>query len=190
MGRRRWFIVSSRRALSGKERLMSAMRFAAAASVVALAVMLGASAAGAAPKPQTISLLEGDTAFYATGGWNASSNTPPAVGQGFVTNGVYYKWAGTKRGAAVGHLQVVCTVTTAVTFSSTETTGWFHCDATAFLPGGRIEASGALSFSSNTNTLPIVGGTGQYVAAQGYVTTTNIGGENSNTSADVFHITS
>jgi hypothetical protein len=169
---------------------MSVMRFAATASVVVFVMILGASAAGAAPKPQTISLLEVDTAFYPTGGWDANSNAAPAVGQGFVSNGVYYKWAGTKRGAAVGHLQVACTVTTSVTFTSTAASGWFHCDATAFLPGGRIEASGALSFAAKTNTLPIVGGTGKYVAAQGYVNTTNIGGENSNMSADVLHITS
>ena len=167
---------------------MSVREFAAAVGGVALVVMLGASVVSAAPKPQTISLFEMDTAFYPTGGWNG--NSPPAVGQGFVTNGIYYKWAGAKRGAAVGRLQVACTVTTTVTFTLAGPDGWFHCDATAFLPGGKIEASGPLSFSAATNTLPIVGGTGQYVAAQGYVKTRNIGGQDSNTSADVLHITS
>jgi hypothetical protein len=169
---------------------MSGKRFAAALGVVVTVVMLGASALSAAPKPQTISLFEMDTAFYPTGGWNADSNVPPAIGQGFVSNGTYYKWAGTKRGAAVGSLQVACTVTTPVTFTQTGGTGWLHCDATAFLPGGKIEASGPLSFTARTNTLPVVGGTGQYVAAQGYVKTTNIGGGDSSTSADVIHITS
>jgi len=169
---------------------MSGKRLAMALVFAASVVIIGASPLSAAPKPQTISLLEMDTAFVPTGGWNAASNEPPAIGQGFVTNGTYYKWAGSKRGAAVGHLQVVCTVTTPVAFTPTGASGWFHCDATAFLPSGRIEASGALSFAAKANTLPIVGGTGSYVAAQGYVATTNIGGENSNTSADIFHITS
>jgi hypothetical protein len=168
---------------------MSGMRFATAVSVVASVVILGASAVAAAQKPQTISLFEMDTAFYPTGGWDANSNNPPAVGQGFVSNGTYYKWAGTKRGAAVGRLQVTCTATTAVTFTSAGPNGWFHCDATAFLPGGKIEVSGPLSFSAKTNTLPVVGGTGQYVGAQGYVKTTNIGSEDSNTSADVIYLT-
>jgi hypothetical protein len=169
---------------------MSGKRLLVLVSAGVAVLAVGVLSAAAAPKPQTISLFEMDTAFYPTGGWNANSNVPPAVGQGFVSNGTYYKWAGTKRGVAVGHLQVACTVTSAVTFTQTGGSGWFHCDATAFLPGGKLEASGPLSFSAKTNTLPIVGGTGKYVAAQGYVATTGIGGSNSNTSADVFHITS
>jgi len=169
---------------------MAGKRLALLAALAAIVVVsVGAVESSAAPKQQTISLLEMDTAFVGTGGWNSNGNAPPSIGQGFVSDGTYFKWAGNKRGAAVGHLQVLCTATTTVTFTQTSATGWFHCDATAFLPGGRIEASGPLSFSGNTNTLPVVGGTGKYVGAQGYVTTTNIGGSNSNTSADVIHIT-
>ncbi len=108
-------------------------------------------------------------------------------GDSFISTGKYYKWAGTKKGHAFGHLQVECTI---LVVSGNGNSGSAQCSATAFFPGGTLSAVGPLSFSAHTNRLPIVGGTGTYVGAQGYVATTNIGGENSNTSADVFHITS
>jgi len=164
-------------------------KWVCAALATAGALTVGLGTAWATPKPQTISLLEMDTGFYPTGGWDANPSSAPKVGQGFVSNGAYYAWAGHKRGAPVGHLQVICFATTPVAFTETSATGWFHCDATAFLPGGRIEASGSLSFDAGTNTLPVVGGTGRFVGAQGYVSTTSIGGGDSNNSADVIHIT-
>jgi hypothetical protein len=158
--------------------------------VAAVFAIAGVVSSTAAPAPHTIRLLEVDTTFIPTGGWDAGSNAPPAVGQGFVSTGVFYKWAGTQRGAAVGHLQILCTVTVALTFTDTGATGWFHCDVTAFLPGGKIEVSGPLNLGLQTNKLPVVGGTGKYVGAKGYVATRDIGGDDSDTSADVIHITS
>ena len=167
--------------MSGKRLVLFALF--AMAGMTAVAV----TSAAAAPKPQTIRLLEIDNTFQPTGGW--SGNTSPVVGQGFVSTGVFYKWAGAKRGAAVGHIQILCTVTVPVTFTETGGSGWFHCDVTALLPGGKIQVSGPLNIATKTNHLPLVGGTGKYVGVQGYVATTNIGGDNSDASADVIHIT-
>lgn len=157
-------------------------------TVFAVAVLaVGVASASAAPKPQTIRLLEVDTSFTGTGGFPTTSNgAPPAVGQGFISQATMYKWAGAKRGAPVGHLSVIGTITS---IDPSRNTGRFHVDATLFLPAGMIEASGSASFSAKVNEIPVVGGTGAYVGAQGYVQVKNIGGENSNTSANVIHIT-
>jgi hypothetical protein len=157
-------------------------------TLVAVGVLvLAVASASAAPRPQTISLLEVDTSFTGTGGFPTTSNgPPPAVGQGFISQATMYKWAGVKRGAAVGRLHVIGTITS---IDPSRNTGSFHVDATLFLPAGTIEASGSASFSAKENEIPVVGGTGAYVGAQGYVQVKNIGGENSNTSSNVIHIT-
>jgi Dirigent-like protein len=168
---------------------MVGRRFAVVSTVAAVAVMaVGFGYSSAAPKPQTISLLEVDTSFVGTGGFPTTSNAPPAVGQGFVSNGVLYKWAGVKKGPAVGNARVVCTVTS-VNLTSTGGSAWTHCDVALSLPGGVIEVSGPLNLTAGTNTLPVVGGTGAYVGAQGVVSHRNIGGENSSKAADVIHLT-
>ena len=142
------------------------------AALVGMAV--GVATSSAAPTPQTISVLEVDTSFTGTGGFPISSNAPPAVGQGFITSGVLYKWAGRTKGAPVGTIRVVCTVTT-VNLTSSGGTAWTHCDASLFLPGGVIEANGPLNLTAGTNNVPVVGGTGAYVGAQGVVVHKNIG---------------
>jgi hypothetical protein len=157
-------------------------------ALVAVGVMaVGVASVSAAPKQQTIRLLEVDTSFTGTGGFPTTNNGgPPAVGQGFISQATMYKWAGAKRGAPVGHLHVIGTITS---IDPSRNTGWFHVDATLFLPAGMLEASGSASFSAKENEIPIVGGTGAYVGAQGYVQVKNIGGQNSNTSSNVIHIT-
>ena len=147
---------------------------------------LGAVSASAAPKAQTISLFETDSVFVGTGGF-PTGNAPPAVGQGFVTTGTLYKSAGGKQGAPVGHVRVVCTVTS-VTLMQNSGTVWTQCEVSLFLPGGVIEGSGPLSLSNPTNYVPVTGGTGAYVGAQGIVKHKAIGGQNSNRSIDVIDI--
>lgn len=153
--------------------------------LLSVCAVVGVSAVGvvssaAAVKPQTISLLEVDTFFAGTGGYNTASNTPPSPGQGVTFSGTEYKWSGKKRGAPLGHLQVVCTVTTG-------STGL--CNGIISLPSGSIELLGAANFSSNApSDVSVVGGTGSYVGAQGYMHTKNIGGQNAGMSSNVIHI--
>ncbi len=168
---------------------MDGKRLMAMAVFAALTVMVTAAAASAAPKPQTISLLEIDNSFVGIGGFpTTNTGAPPAVGQGFVTTGVLYRWAGTKKGAPVGNARAVCTVT-GVNLTNTGGTIWTHCDVALSLPTGLIEVSGPLNLIAQTNNVPIVGGNSAYVGAQGYVTHKNIGPESSNNSSDVIHIT-
>jgi hypothetical protein len=155
--------------------------------VVVGVLAVGVTSASAAPGPQTMSFVETDTVFVGTGGF-PTSNAPPAVGEGFVTDGTLSKWAGTTKGAGVGHVRVVCTVTS-VNLTTSAGTVWTQCQVSLFLPAGVIEVSGPLSLSAPSNELPIVGGTGAYVGAQGYVTHRSIGGQNSNRSVNLLHIT-
>jgi hypothetical protein len=167
--------------MAGKS-LMVMVVFAAAV------VMVGAAASSAAPKPQTISLLEIDNPIVGTGGFPTGFNAPPSAGQGFIVTGVLYKWAGTKKGAPVGNIRAVCTVTS-VNLTNTGGAIWTHCDVALSLPSGVIEASGPLNIAGAANNVPVVGGNSTYVGAQGYVNHRNIGPQDSNNSSDVIHIT-
>ena len=168
---------------------MVGKRFVLSSLVAAVAVMaVGAGSLSAAPKPQTISLLEVDNSFVGLGGFSTTSNAPPSVGQGFVTTGVLYKWAGVKKGAPVGNVRALCTVTS-VTITNNGGSIWTHCDVSLSLPAGTIEVSGPLNLAAAANNVPVVGGNGAYVGAQGVVTHRNIGSQDSNNSADVIHLT-
>jgi hypothetical protein len=153
-----------------------------AAAIVCASVW--ASTAGAA-KPQTINLLEVGTVFVGMGGLDVNFNVPPKIGQGFVIGSDFYKWNGAKRGARVGTLNGTCTFVTDPTAPGGKTL----CTAVANLPSGKITAIGVIP-NTKTFRIPIVGGTGSYVGAQGYVEVTNgIGGDDSNKSNDKFVIT-
>jgi hypothetical protein len=147
-------------------------------AAVALTVGLGTSSA--AVKPQTIRVLEVDTSFVPTGGWSETSHVPPAVGQGFSFGGLLYKWAGTKRGTAFGRIAAMCTAVTKTQML---------CNGALFLPGGVIELLTPVSLDNEAPVnIPVVGGSGAYVGAHGYMRTTDIGGQNSNKSSLVIHL--
>ena len=154
-------------------------RFLLAAVLVCAAVVVLPAVAA---KPQTFSLLEVSTSFVGSGGFDAFGNSPPKIGQGFILASDYYKWNGTKRGAPAGSLNVVCTF---VDVNAGKTV----CTAAASLAGGRITAAGLIPDGPKFQ-LPIVGGTGAYTGAKGYVeVTNNIGGQDTNKSNDKFVIT-
>jgi hypothetical protein len=151
------------------------------AGALACASVWASSAAAATP--QTISLLEVSTLFVPMGG--ADFKSPPKVGQGFIIGSDYYKWNGTKRGARVGTLNAQCTFVN----DPTQPGGRSLCTAVASLPTGKITATGVVP-DGDKFRIPIVGGTGSYVGAQGYVeVTNNIGGQDTNKSNDKFVIT-
>jgi hypothetical protein len=142
--------------------------------VVAAALFAGATAAGssaAAAKPQTLKVLEVVTSFMGTGGFNATGNTPPAVGQGVVIKGGLYKLGGHKQGPRYGAARVQCTFT--------DSTGASVCTAVTSLPAGKLVASGLTPpDSTKPYTLPILGGSGHYSAAQGHIQVKPIGNSN------------
>ena len=153
---------------------------------VGLMLMIGLASASATPKPQTISFLEVNTSFIGTGGYNGAGNAPPAPGQGFGFSSTLFKWAGSRKGAPLGHDQVLCTV-----LSEDLSTGSVQaqCAATDFFPGGTIELAGATNFANPVTNVAVVGGTGVYAGAEGAARIRNIGGQNSSSSAYVIHIT-
>jgi hypothetical protein len=166
---------------------MSQKSLALFTAVLTMAMMaLGAASSVAAPSPQTLHFLELNTSFNGVGGYNVTSNAPPAVGQGFTFVSTLYKWAGAKKGAPLGHDQVLCTVTSADLSSGSLQS---QCAATVFLPGGSLQLAGSTNFNKSVTNVAVVGGTGAYASAQGTARIKNIGGENSNASAYTLSIT-
>jgi hypothetical protein len=148
---------------------------------VVAALAAGVGSAAAAGKPQTISLLAIDT-FTGVDGYNTSSATPPTIGSGYVGYGTVYKWAGVRRGARIGTIRILCTFTSVGVAPRAPSA---FCDSTLFLPRGQLELSRFISQSALVD-LPIVGGTGAYAFACGYVRVERIG---VNKFADILHLT-
>ena len=146
--------------------------------LVALAV---AATPGAAVKPQTISLLMVDKSIVDIG--VVDPNSPPKVGKQFVIESDFYKWNGSKRGAHVGTLQAFCTFT-----RITGNGYWEICTGAALLPGGTITVAGSL-LQGPLFDIAVVGGTGVYTGARGYVRFKSIGNGNTGKSAATIVIT-
>lgn len=138
-------------------------------SLVAGALVV-ATTPGAAVKPQTINLLEVQTSFVPMGGLDETFSSPPRVGQGFVSESDLYKWNGRKRGAHSGSVQVVCTFT-----KITDSGAWEICTGAALLPGGQITVAGSIR-QGPVFEVPVVGGSGAYAGARGYVRVKDLGG--------------
>ena len=94
-------------------------------------------------------------------------NSRPDVGDVVLTGSELYSWAGSKRGAHVGSLRVICT---------SQTTAAAHCQATLMLPAGTLQLAGYLDFAkSGPQTIAVVGGTGTYAGARGTLSAMGIG---------------
>jgi hypothetical protein len=155
----------------------SRLGLVAAASVLGALTAVGSSAAAA--KPQTLRVLEVDTSFVGTGGFNAAAHEPPAVGEGVVIRGGVYKLNGRKQGARLGALRIECTFT--------NSTGGSVCTAVVSLPPGKLVVSGLTPGSSTrAYALPILGGSGRYANAKGHLAIKPIG--NSNRAVDTIVI--
>jgi hypothetical protein len=158
------------------QRLLAVCVFAGAMLVVA--------SSGAAVQPQTFNLLEVSESFVGAGGFDANGSAPPKAGEGFIGTSTFYKWSGAKRGARFGTLDLQCTFLNDPTGPASKTL----CTAIASFPAGKLTVIGLVG-NGNTFDLPILGGTGVYAGAKGYVRVRNIGGNNSNKSADTIVIT-
>ena len=155
----------------------------------ALVVMLSIAVTGASgiDRPQTFSLLEvgigNDTLL------GGSEQGPPKPGDGFVSTSGLYKWAGRTRGARIGRDEVTCTF---LRVSATEQhfSADAHCTAEAFLPAGTILIEAILHFTDGPGRfeVPVIGGTGAYANARGFVRVRDLGnGEIGRTNLE-FHL--
>jgi hypothetical protein len=158
---------------------------AAGATGASLAVL---SPASAITKPQVFSLLEvdGPQKNLGPGDGFEGSGGPPTLGNRFTFSNGLYKWAGQKRGARVGRVEALCTITK---LNLSVRAATIFCNGTAFLPAGQLELAGTLVFSEKSgpvNEIPIVGGTHAYAGARGFMKSTSLG--DSNNSNDEFHL--
>ena len=164
-------------------------QFGVLLALIVVSAAVWATSATAISSPQTFSLLE-----------VSSNDAPPLNGFvfdraptggdqfAFVNN--LYKWAGTKRGARAGHDKGIATFLTGFgpDFSHKATALFV---AQAFLQGGTILIQGFGQINPNgpsKYTFPIVGGTGKYANARGYLNVRDLGDGNGNTTNLEFHL--
>jgi hypothetical protein len=165
---------------------------ATSAFLLALCVVfaLAATSAPAITQPQKFSLLEIDES-------DASTNLGfdfqrfPRPGDQFAFKSSLYKWAGAKRGVRVGHDEGVCTFIRVPPETTQGFSATGHCAAGIHLPLGELVLEGFIEFTDGPSRfdVPIVGGTGAYANARGYVHIRDVGGEDSGHSAMTFHLT-
>jgi hypothetical protein len=148
----------------------------ASAAILALSVAFWASAASALEGPRTVSLLEFDASEAPLG--NFTFDRAPAPGDQFTETNVLYHWAGAKsKGARVGHDRVLLTFVTGFGAKFTHR-ATIHAIGQLYLPDGTLLAEGFGNIPADGPhrfEVPIVGGTGVYADARGYMTTQGLG---------------
>jgi hypothetical protein len=159
------------------------MRLLAAVLGSAVLVALGVGAAGATDGTRTLRFLDvGSQNVPAINGF--TFDRMPRPGDQFAIQDNLYKWAGSKRGALVGHVLGIGTFQNA-----SNTGGTVLFVAQAYIPGGSIDVQGygRVSFRGPSKfTFPITGGTGMFASARGWITVRDIGnGDNSSVVAHV-----
>lgn len=162
-------------------------------TVVAIVAVLGISAtlwsqaAPALEKPRTFSLLEVDRAFVPLGDFKF--DRAPVGGDQFAETNELYRWTGAKsRGTRVGRNRVLVTFVTGYGTNLDHRAALF-VDAQLYLPDGTllVEGFGDVSPSGPASfKLPVVGGTGVYNNARGYLVARDVGnGDTGRTKLDL-----
>jgi hypothetical protein len=157
-------------------------------SVVAV-LSIAVTGASGISRPQTFSVLEIDESDASTN-IGFEFQREPKPGDRFAFKSSLYKWAGVKRGARIGYDNGLCTFARVPTPLSEHSTITAHCVAGFHLPGGQIVAEGFIDLPNGpiTANVPVVGGTGAYGNARGWVRVHDIGVEDSGHSALTFHL--
>jgi hypothetical protein len=158
----------------------------ASPAVVAALVMVASSAA-ALTKPKTFSLLDVTESSQTINGFDFQRLPQP--GDRFAFTDGLYKWAGTKRGARVGTAEVLCTFTKIAageqSFAATAL-----CTGQFYVPGGSVLAHGFIRLTEGPGrfTVPVVGGTGLYANARGFLKIRDLGTGDEGKSNIEFHL--
>ena len=155
------------------------------AALAVLAVLV--SPASALTTPQTFSLLDVTESSQPIAGFDF--NRQPQPGDRFAFTDGLYKWAGTKRGARVGSAEVLCTFTK-ITEGEQQFAATALCTGQFYLPAGSVLAQGFIHFTDGPGrfTIPIVGGTGLYANARGFLKIRDLGNGNEDKSNIEFHL--
>ena len=154
-------------------------------TIVALAsgVAVGATSAGSVSPPQVVRLLEVTGPQHGLNGFHFQR--PPRAGDQIAQTDSVYEWTGGKRGARLGRVALI--ITSKTDAGRNGAVGLVV--AQAFLPAGSLFAEGyaRLGGPQAPSTFPILGGTGTYAAARGYVVSRPVG---ENKTMLVFHLVS
>lgn len=183
------FVHMGRTAVKPKKGKGTVMWKLVAFSVITVSAAVWAVSASAQNSPRVFSVLDAPPSTDLPMGDFGFEN-PPVGGDQFAFVHTLYKWAGTKQGARVGHLQVVVTFVTGFGPRFTQRASVL-INAQAYLPGGTVmvEGYGKLSADGPARlTLPVVGGTGIYANARGQVRVRDLGNGNINKSNITFHL--
>ncbi len=154
-------------------------------AVIALSVCAWGMSASALNSPKVFSLLD-----------VSSPNTPPIngftfnrlprAGDQFAIMDNLYKWAGAKKGALAGRVEGIGTF---LSVGDSGARALFV--AQAHLNGGTVlvQGYGLGNFGGRSMfTFPVVGGTGIYANARGYVVVRDLGSGDSGNSNVAFHL--
>ena len=164
-------------------------RFVAIAVIAASAALVGISTASALNSPRVFDLLDAPPGFDQPMGF--SFEQPPVGGDRFGFRHTLYRWDGARRGARVGHLQVVITYVTGFGARFTHP-ALTLIDAQAYIPGGTVVALGYAHITADGPTrltVPVVGGTGIYANVRGFVKVRDLGNGNNDRTNLQFHLT-
>lgn len=147
---------------------------------VLAALVMVVSSASALTRPQTFSLLSVEAGGAEIDNFNFQR--APKAGDRFALTDNLYKWVGKNRGARVGRVEGLCTFTrvTAPIFGA-------HCVASFLLPAGQIYVGVFVRFTEGPLDFdaPVLGGTGGYANARGFVHIEDLGQGKSN---NEFHL--
>jgi hypothetical protein len=163
-------------------------RLTASAGTLLLVLSIAVASASAIDRPQTFSILEIDES-------DASVNLGfdfqrlPRPGDQFAFKSGLYKWSGTKRGARIGRDEGHC-IFVRVTGDEQHLLLDAHCAASFFLPGGAVLVEAFLTLPEGPikADIPVIGGTGAYANARGFVHIRDLGTGDIGHTSLTFHL--
>jgi hypothetical protein len=153
------------------------------------AVALWASAGSALEKPRTFSVLEVDRTEAALGDF--TFDRVPVGGDRFTETNALYRWTGSKtKGARIGHDRVLVTLMTGFGANFSHRAALL-IQAQVYLPDGTLMIEGygtAPPDGPHFFKLPVIGGTGVYDNARGYIVVQDLGDGTLGRSKIDFHL--
>jgi hypothetical protein len=158
-------------------------------SALCLVLSVAVTSASGITRPQTFTLLEVDESDASTN-LGFDFQRAPRPGDRFAFKSGVYKWAGVKRGARIGRDEGLCTFirVSAEVHQNFSASG--HCAAGIHLPAGEVLVEGFIEFTDGPSAfdVPVVGGTGAYANARGFVHIRDIGSGDSGHSSLTLHL--
>jgi hypothetical protein len=154
---------------------MRKLSLAVAGVAAGLALAAGAVSASSTPT-QVLSLLDVNGTQHGLGGYHFQH--PPRAGDQTARTDQLYTWIDGKRGGHAGRAELIIISKTDLNRSGA--VGLLT--AQMFLPAGSLLVEGYAQFggAEKPATFPIVGGTGRYATARGYVVSRPLGNDRTN----------